>query len=257
MASRAKDRKSAQEIKEQERKAREERRLKMLALQDSNAMAVIENEASKAIEKEQEVPKASPDTKPSSAPSETVPVASEKVSVPIEKMTIETEKTPTPVKVEESISHTEVIMPTSEPFAAMNEAVSPKEVSAEPVTEEKPKTTKKKTGYVKSAKRRVEKTVSDIKTVKKEVVPEEARNYTYTQSFSVDENTMNQLEAVVELLQKSGLTIDDRLITVSSFARRAVQRELQNTYAANGPEFEKLVKDMIRKKDEPLGFKLG
>ena len=237
MASRTKDNKrmtSAQAIKEAERKAREERMLQRQALQDSSGMAAIEQEAAKAIKNEQ--------AEIETGVKESESLVSNEVSSDVSKKI-----------VEEKPVETTKVMPTSEPFEVLNAPIE----SEVKVEIEKPKTKSKKSGYVKSAKRRVEKTVSDVKTIKKEIIPEESKNYAFTQSFSVDEDTMNHLEAVVELLQKSGLTIDDRLITVSSFTRRAVQRELQNTYNVNGPEFKKAVEDIIRGKNEPLSFKLG
>lgn len=245
MPSRSKDNNkrmsNAQSIREDEQRAREARRRQLEALKEKSSMAAIEMEAAKATE----------EVKPDDAP----------VSQPVQPDTTRSDK---PQEAHENVSDKKpeehkniVVEPTSTAFTAMNEPVADNAEKEKQVQPEKPKTKGKKTGYVKSAKRRVEKTVSDVKTIKKESVPEESKNYAYTQSFSVDEDTMNHLEAVVELLQKSGLTIDDRLITISSFARRAVQRELQATYEANGPEFKDAVESLIHSKDIPLSFKLG
>lgn len=91
-------------------------------------------------------------------------------------------------------------------------------------------------------------------TKPKDEVPAEEKNLSVSHTFAIDRDTLTQLAAVVKLMKASGARIDDRVITESSFVRKAIIDEFDVLYQKNGDAFKEAVEREMNKAPELQNF---
>ena len=91
-------------------------------------------------------------------------------------------------------------------------------------------------------------------TKPKDEVPAEEKNLSVSHTFAIDRDTLTQLAAVVKLMKASGAKIDDRVITESSFVRKAIIDEFDVLYQKNGDAFKEAVEREMNKAPELQNF---
>ena len=89
---------------------------------------------------------------------------------------------------------------------------------------------------------------------RREVVPQEKKNLSKTWSFSLDNETFAKLKAAVKIMSESGVKVDDRLVTDSSFVRLAIVHEIERLEEVNGEEFKKAIEDEINRTEKKRHF---
>lgn len=95
---------------------------------------------------------------------------------------------------------------------------------------------------------------NNVITMHKEIIPEDKKNLAVSRTFSIDRETLEELAAVVSIMQASDARIDNRQVTESSFIRMAIKDEIARLERKNGKEFRNAINDLIKKEPEKKQF---
>lgn len=127
-------------------------------------------------------------------------------------------------------------------------AEKPKEQSDEQSQVQSEKVKEKKA----PAEKVEDKTRTELTTKKRPVIPKEKKNLSVAKTLVLDESIVTKLQAFVNVLRNSGVVIDKKPISDSSFTRMALLHEFERVFELNGEDFkEEIEKELTRSPEVP------